>query len=225
METRIQQRRQWLPLTMISVGTVLIASSLVLMGLVWTGRISNGYSGPGTVTGFGNVLSSATPADTPAVPPTAIAPLTTAPLARMTIPAVGIDAPVVVKGIDANGQMEAPDNAWDVVWYDFTSRPGEGSNAVFSGHVDYINVGPAVFWPLKDLKPGDRIQVRYEDNVTLEYAVTAVNTFDADTAPVDEIVGPTAKDSVTLITCAGTFNTQTRQYDKRLIVRGELTTS
>lgn len=132
-----------------------------------------------------------------------------------------IDAPIVVKGVDAAGIMEAPDTAYDVVWYDFSTRPGEGSNAVFSGHVDYVNVGPAVFWRLKDLQAGDRLQIRYSDGVFVDYAVSAVNTFEASAAPVDQIVGATAKDSVTLITCAGTFNKQTGQYDQRLIVRAE----
>jgi len=134
---------------------------------------------------------------------------------------VKVDAPIVVKGIDANGEMEAPDNAYDVAWYDFTARPGTGSNAVFSGHVDYVNVGPAVFWGLKDLKQGDRVEVRLADGTLFEYAVTAVNTFPADNAPVDQIVGPTTAESVTLITCTGTWDKVKKQYDQRLIVRAE----
>jgi len=173
-------------------------------------------SGPGTVTGFGSVLAP----PTPVAPPTQ-APISTAPLERLVIPSVNIDAPVVVKGLDQNNVMESPDNASDVAWYDFSARPGAGSNAVFSGHVDYVNVGPAVFWRLKELQSGDRIEIRYADGVTLSYGVTAVNTFDAATAPIDRIVAPTPTDSITLITCAGTFDPATRQYDKRLIVKAE----
>ena len=33
--------------------------------------------------------------------------------------------------------------------------------------------------------------------------------------------GPTPKESVTLITCGGTFSSATHQYDKRLVVRAE----
>jgi len=40
-------------------------------------------------------------------------------------------------------------------------------------------------------------------------------------APVQDIVGPTPNEVVTLITCEGTFNTRTREYDKRLIIRAE----
>jgi sortase (surface protein transpeptidase) len=38
---------------------------------------------------------------------------------------------------------------------------------------------------------------------------------------VDQIVGPTADQVVTLITCNGTFNSATHQYDKRLVIRAE----
>ena len=219
MVERIQRARRGLSIAMIAAGILLMAGAAALLGLTWTGAIggARSASGPGTVTGFGSVLTVATPA----APPATASPLSRASLDRIVIPSVEIDAPIVVKGVDANGVMVAPDTAYDVAWYDFTSRPGEGSNAVFSGHVDYVNVGPAVFWRLKDLQPGDAIQIRFADGVSAEYAVSAVNTFEAATAPVDQIVGPTPNDSLTLITCAGTFNSQTRQYDQRLVVRAE----
>lgn len=204
---------------LMAVGTALIVAAVALFLLVSAGVVGDRAesSGPGTVTGFGSVLTVATSV----APPSPAAPVSTAPLDRLVIPAAKVDAPIVVKGVDGDGVMQAPDNAVDVAWYDFTARPGAGSNAVFSGHVDYINVGPAVFWNMKDLQPGDRVEVRYADGASLAYAVTAVNTFDAASAPIDQIVGPTPKDSLTFITCAGTFNTATRQYDKRLVVRAE----
>lgn len=204
---------------LVAVGVVMILGAATMFGLVATDVVGGGVgnSGPGTVTGFGSVLIRETPSSGPASAPT----VTDAPLERIVIPSVNIDAPIVIKGLDEDGVMEAPDNAYDVAWYDFTPRPGEGSNAVFSGHVDYVNVGPAVFWKLKDLEPSARIDIRFAGGTLLSYAVMAVNTFDAVTAPIDEIVGPTPADSITLITCAGTFDQSTGQYDKRLIVRAE----
>jgi sortase (surface protein transpeptidase) len=38
---------------------------------------------------------------------------------------------------------------------------------------------------------------------------------------VTDIVGPVGREVVTLITCEGTFNTRTREYDKRLVVRAD----
>ena len=77
-----------------------------------------------------------------------------------------------------NGVMGNPSGAWDVIWYDFSGfdpgaagYPGEpGANAVFAGHVDYIHVGPAVFWSLRDLGPGAGITVN-TPNGAINYAV------------------------------------------------------
>ena len=59
----------------------------------------------------------------------------------LVIPDAKVDATIVTMGIDENGVMQSPHNAYDVAWYDFSARPGFGGNAVFSGHVDYHDVG------------------------------------------------------------------------------------
>ena len=74
-------------------------------------------------------------------------------MTRIVIPNAKVDAPLVTLGIDANGVMESTKNATDVAWYNFSARPGTAGNAVFSGHVDYHDVGEAVFWNLRDLHP------------------------------------------------------------------------
>lgn len=201
---------------LLGVGALIGASGLFVLTYAGVLDGGGGYSGPGTVTGFGSLdLTSLGPTVTPAAPPSE------APIARIVIPKVEIDAPVVVKGVDANGVMETPDGPWDVAWYDFSSRPGFGSNAVFSGHVDYVNVGPAVFWGLRDLAQGDVVEVRLSDGTAYQYRVSAMETVDAAAADVGRIVGASEQDIVTLITCTGTFNQATRQYDQRLIVRAE----
>ncbi len=92
---------------------------------------------------------------------------------------------------------------------------------MFSGHVDYYTIGPAVFWNLGKLVQDDIVEVRLEDGTIYRYRVIGKAAFDSTDAPVDEIIGPTSVESVTLITCTGTFNVATRQYSKRLVVRAE----
>src|SRR3990170_5994925 len=204
-------------LILIAAGVGALIGAAVLFALTTVGPLGNGgplYSDAGTVTGFGSVL--VTPE---AAPPTPSGPAPSeAPVERLLIPKIKVDAPVGVRGIDGNGVMESPSKPFDVAWYDFSARPGFGSNAVFSGHVDYRDVGPAVFWDLRKLAPGDLVQVRLADGTTYTYRVTALNTFAADEAPVAEIVGTTPAEVVTLITCSGTFDRQTRQYSDRLVV-------
>lgn len=149
------------------------------------------------------------------------APPVMAPPARLVIPAIGVDAPVTVKGLGPGGEMEKPNGPEDVVWYNFTARPGMGGNSVISGHLDYHDYGAAVFWRLKELRDGDVVEVRLSDGSALRYRVFLKLSYDARTAPVSEIVGPTSKEVVTLITCGGTFDSASRNYSNRLVVRAE----
>lgn len=184
-----------------------------------------GMPGPGH--GFAgdlirNPAHPAPVAHTAPLPTATTAAPNTAAITRLLIPAIAVDAPVAVKGLDTQGVMQAPDDPFHVVWYGFSARPGAGGNAVLAGHVDDASVGPAVFWNLANLKPEDVIEIQLEDGTNYRYRVTAKDIFDEATAPLDRIVGPTPGDSVTLITCAGNFNRATGRYDQRLVVRGEL---
>jgi LPXTG-site transpeptidase (sortase) family protein len=155
----------------------------------------------------------------PTVTPAALA--VTATPVRVLIEAIRVDAPVTVKGLRADGVMDVPDGPEDVAWYNFTARPGMGGNAVLSGHLDYRNYGRAVFWRLEELRDGDVVEVRLEDGSVLRYRVSLKVSYDARTAPVPDILGPTIKEVVTLITCGGTFDSGSRNYSHRLVVRAE----
>ena len=207
-------------IALITVGTALIFLAVGLMALVALDVIDDGSGGNSeleTVAGFGNIPTAVPSAE----PSQRFGPGSPAPIARLVIPIAQVDAPVVTKGVDEARVMQAPDTAFDTAWYDFSAKPGWGGNAVFSGHVDYIDVGKAVFWNLKDLNEGDIIEVRMADGATYRYAVNFKQQYEASTAPVDQIVGPTPEETITLITCSGTFNSATHQYDKRLVVRAE----
>jgi LPXTG-site transpeptidase (sortase) family protein len=119
--------------------------------------------------------------------------------------------------------MQSPDGPTNVAWYSFSGKPGHGSNAVFSGHVDYIHYGAAVFWHLKDLVAGDQIQVDLDDGSVYTYAVVSINSISADPTEDElrDIVGASKTDIITLITCGGTFSQETHQYDHRTIVRAK----
>jgi len=198
------------------IGAVVLM--LVAFGVIFGG--DGGNSSLETITGFGEPIRTPTPGPTP-TPADQFPPGSNAPVTRLIIEDAKIDAPVVVKGVDEQGVMQSPDNAYDTAWYNFSAHPGAPGNAVFAGHVDYIHVGKAVFWNLKDLKAGDLVQVKLADGTVYKYAVDSLWQYDSATAPVDQIVGPTPDQEVTLITCSGTFNSATHQYDKRLVVRAK----
>ena len=144
----------------------------------------------------------------------------------LVIPAIGVNAPVYGRTVGTNGQMGNPSGPWDVVWYDFSQNypglggyPGQaGANAVFAGHVDYCCPSPmeAVFWSLRDLGPGDRITVNTNSG-PVNYVVDWGRWADPG-ADFTQYVSRTGTDSITLVTCIGTFSGG--EYSNRYIVRG-----
>ena len=136
------------------------------------------------------------------------------------IPLIQVDSEVERRPITDN-QMLDPTGPYVVAWYGATGRLGVPGNAVLAGHVDYAGVGPAVFARLGELAAGDQIELTGEDVGVYRYAVAWSELFDAAAAPVDDIIGPTETESVTLITCGGAFDSGSGSYDGRLIVRAE----
>jgi LPXTG-site transpeptidase (sortase) family protein len=143
---------------------------------------------------------------------------------RLIIPSIGVDAPFTYKVVGGDGQMPNPVGPNDVAYYDFAQWPGlgglpnAGGNVILAGHVDYINVGPAVFWDIDKLAPGDKIQVRMQDGTVVEYAVEFNKWVDPGNSNWEAIVAGTGDESITLITCTGDFNAG--HYNRRQIVWG-----
>src|SRR3989304_4280676 len=79
---------------------------------------------------------------------------------RIAIPKIGVDATVLALGRDPENNPGVPDSGRDVAWYTFSAPPGRGSNAVFSGHVDWYywgEPGEGIFYHLRELQIGDEI--------------------------------------------------------------------
>ena len=137
--------------------------------------------------------------------------------ARIEIPALGVDAPVVDLQLKAD-EVEVPEDFGDAGWWVQTRRPGEIGPAVIGGHVDSRS-GPAVFHRLRDLRPGDEIIVHGEDGAT--------RTFEVDQDPVQvdkhdrppEVFGFTnARPELRLITCGGDFDPSIGHYTDNIVV-------
>ena len=138
--------------------------------------------------------------------------------AELSIPSIGLDASIQQVHI-VDGVMEAPNDPWQVGWYSQLSFPGQGSNVVMAGHKDFQNIGPAVFWDLRELQLDDEILLTSASGGQLVYKVDSIDQFAVATPP-SEYTEPEGHESLTLITCAGTYDGST--YDERLIVRASL---
>lgn len=120
-----------------------------------------------------------------------------------------------------DGVMLDPTGPWIVSWYKESARLGENGNVLMAGHLDYWDVGPAVLYNVNNLEPGDQISVTGEDGEVYTYEVVWRETFETANAPIQDIVGPTEVESLTLITCGGPFDFQTGEYLARTVVRAE----
>jgi sortase (surface protein transpeptidase) len=87
-------------------------------------------------------------------------------------------------------------------WYDRGAVPGEPGRAIIVGHVD-TKSGPAVFYRLHDLKPGDRIEVTRADRSVVAFRVDSVEHFDKANLPADRVYGDAGPPGLRLITCGG----------------------
>ncbi len=139
----------------------------------------------------------------------------------MRIPAINIDTQVKEVGLDKNGNMVVPTNGDYAVWLGASAPPGVVGNAVFAGHLDWAGK-LGVFYRIKDLSKGDVVEITATDGTKRQFAVTGRQLYDRIKAPLDEIYGPTASASITLITCGGTFLKDVHDYSHRLVVRAEL---
>lgn len=135
---------------------------------------------------------------------------------------IGLDAPVE-NGSIVDGVMLDPSGPWVVSWYSQLGKAGQGGNVVMAGHVDYWDVGPAIFQGVPNLQPGDIIRVIGADGETIDYATDSNQLFTvADLTPEiiqSQITGDTGQETLTLITCGGDFDAAAGEYLHRRVVR------
>ncbi len=143
---------------------------------------------------------------------------------RLVVARLGINAQVNVRDVGYDGELGNPVGADDVVRYNFAALrglggyPGNGGNTVIAGHVDYICC-LAVFAPLRNVQVGDIIDYYRGDGGVIEYQVDWFDDLSPDTN-WNGVVAATRTESITLITCNGTFNVFARDYSHRRVVHG-----
>ncbi|MFJ7071550.1 class F sortase [Streptomyces sp. NPDC098781] len=142
---------------------------------------------------------------------------------RLHIPKISVDAPFVDLAIGGAGRLQPPP-AGDtnlVGWYAKGASPGEPGTSIIAGHVDTAT-SPAVFANLSELQKGDRFQVARADGRKASFVVDSVETFDKDTFPSERVYADTPRAQVRLITCAGDYDRQVRDYTANLVVFAHL---
>lgn len=143
------------------------------------------------------------------------------PPVRVRIPSIGVDSSLQKLGLLPDGAL-VPPSYWQVAgWYAGGVRPGDIGPAVIAGHVDSVS-GPAVFYELVKLKPGNVVFVTRANGSTLRFTVARRDEYPKNKFPTEAVYGPTPVPTLRLVTCTGDFNYQARSYVDNLVVTAYL---
>ncbi len=200
-----------------------VAWALLLLGLWMWGRevtdVRQGISAPTT----GDVAAVGRPLGVE-LPP-AVRPLEGARPQRVDIPALGVQAPVVTRGLDRQGAVEPPPygRPGTVGWYASGVQPGAAGTALFVGHVD-TETRPAVFYHLSEVRPGATVRVARDDGTVAEFTVEGVQVFARDRFDARKAYGTrqSGRAELRLITCGGSFDRDSRTYTANVVVSAYL---
>lgn len=142
---------------------------------------------------------------------------------RVRVDSVGIDAAVDATGVQPDGTVVIPRDAYRVGWYRFGSAPGSAhGSAVLVGHVDSRTQGRGALYPLRGVQVGDRVTVtvtsRSGDRRDLTYRVVARQSINKQRMPFSELFTRTGDPRLTLITCGGAYLPDRGGYQDNLVV-------
>ena len=219
----------------LGLGGVAFVAGIALLSLGLYSALNQDNGPPVSDAPVVRVSDILTPTATPAAATTTRIPTPTPlpPFAdeayTMVIDKLGIDAPVETFGLDDQQVPQiptGPDAAQVVAWYNFSAKPGTGSNAVFAGHVTWY--GTAVFYRLTDLGLGDEIRLKGADGTELTYKVSNVFRVLSTDPDARALMFGTSQDIMTILTCDGVFTKDPNNhitggdYDHRLVIRADL---
>jgi hypothetical protein len=173
-----------------------------------------------------DLANSPAASDSPAPPPAApdldlsssptAAPSTVGIPTFVDIPAVGIHASITPLGLGTDGIIHVPENFVQAGWFSGGPRPGDSGPAVILGHVD-SRTGPAVFFRLKDLQPGDTVTVTSSTGIE-RFIVDSIAKYPKTQFPTEAVYGPVSDRALRLVTCGGQFDHSKGSYLSNIIV-------
>jgi sortase (surface protein transpeptidase) len=137
----------------------------------------------------------------------------------LSIPDIGVRAAIIRLAGPRTGSIAVPtfSQVWDVGWYRYGAVPGNRGNALLLGHVDTY-AGPAIFYNLYALRPGDIVYVSLGRGGTRRFQVHWVKEVLKNHFPASRILGSTPGHHLWLVTCGGQFDYATRHYLSNIVV-------
>jgi sortase (surface protein transpeptidase) len=135
----------------------------------------------------------------------------------LSIPAIELKVPLSELGLNPDHTVQVPTSFAEPGWYRLGPSPGQLGSAVILGHVDSY-LGPAVFFRLRTLRPGDHVNVTLADGVTTHFVVRQVAMYLKASFPTLLVYGSHGYSALQLVTCGGVFDSQSGHYLSNVVV-------
>jgi hypothetical protein len=133
------------------------------------------------------------------------------------LPRIAVTSEVIPLGKAPDGTVEVPQDPDQVGWYAGGPRPGGVGPAVLLGHVNSER-GPAIFYRLDQLRPGDEVLVDRADGSQARFEVTSTEQWRKDGFPTADVYHPTLRPELRLVTCGGPIDPRTGRHRDNVIV-------
>jgi hypothetical protein len=140
------------------------------------------------------------------------------PAVRVRIDRLAVSAAIVPVGVDSANDVAVPPSVNTVGWYRFGPALGEGGSMVIAGHVDSAQQGDGAFARLRELKPGDQVEVSGADGHVAAFRVVGREEYPKATIRLDRYFSTTGPQRLTLMTCGGPFDRSTGHYRDNVVV-------
>ena len=141
--------------------------------------------------------------------------------ARVLIPKLKVDQKLVGLDVLPDGSLEAPREYSQVGWWQDGPVPGQPGAPVLVGHRD-SPTGPAVFYGLESLRPGDTVQVYSKDWTNSTFRIRKVEQFPRDRFPSDRVYRRSGSSGLVLLTCGGQYDRAAGRYLDNVVVFADL---
>jgi sortase (surface protein transpeptidase) len=143
---------------------------------------------------------------------------------EIEIPVLRVKAPVMLLGRNSDSSVQVPPlgNHNLAGWYVGSVTPGADGSSIILGHVDSYT-GPSVFFSIKELLAGDKVDVVRADGSVAEFAVDGVQKVAKAQFPASDVYANTPYPSLRLVTCGGPFDAASGHYADNIVVYAHLT--
>ena len=136
---------------------------------------------------------------------------------RVAIPSIGVASALDRLRRAPDKTVQEP-TRWAVAgWHAAGTRPGDPGSAVILGHVDSKR-GLAVFFRLRELRPGDTVTIGRADGSSVRFVVQRTEQYPRTGSRPTRCTTPRSPPALRLVTCGGDFDATAGHYRSNLIV-------